>query len=103
MKPLVKGASMQVRNQMWTAARFCSEGLTLAKDGDPAEQYGATRHRLAEHFPNYEAFWKRHVCPATERPSGITFRPGVSDIVSVIAQRSYTVFIYLLEAYEFLA
>lgn len=103
MKLLVKGATMQLGNQMWTAAMPFYEGLTLAQDGDPAEKFGATRHRLAQRFPNYEAFWKRHVCPATERPGAITFRPGLADVVSVITQRSYTVFIYLLEAYEFLA
>ena len=86
----------------WNAAKPYYDGLTLAKDGDTIEQQAATQFGLDKLFPNYEIFWKYHVCPATVRPRGITFRPDVSDIISVIAQRSYTVLTYILESMDYL-
>jgi hypothetical protein len=93
---------MKLGTQLWNTAESFYEGLTLGSDGDPAERYGASQHGLDRLFSQYETFWKRHICPATNRPESITFRPGVADIVSVITQRNYTIFTYLLEAYEFL-
>ena len=84
----------------WKAAKSFYDGITLAADGDSNEQLGASAFGLDKRFANYEVFWRYHVCPATARPDGITFRPGVADIVSVIAQRNYSVFIYVLEAVD---
>jgi hypothetical protein len=98
-----RARTMQLGIQMWNTAESFYERLTLGNDGDPDERHGASQHGLDRLFSQYETFWKRHVCPATNRPRGITFRPGVADIVSVITQRNYTIFIYLLEAYEFLS
>ena len=86
----------------WNSARPFYDGLTLAVDGDPIERQAVTQFGLGKRFPHYEVFWKRHVCPATDRPRGINFRFGVSDIISVIAQRSYSVFVYALEAVDHL-
>jgi hypothetical protein len=85
----------------WNAAKPFYDGLTLAANGDPIEKQAA-QFGLDKRFPHYETFWKHHVCPATTRPQGTSFRPGVADIVGVVAQRSYSVFVYLLEAVDFL-
>lgn len=86
----------------WTSAKPFYDALTLATDGDSVEQEAAQKYGLDKRFRHYEIFWKRHICPATERPHGITFRPGVADIISVLAQRSYTVLVYMLESFEYL-
>ncbi|MEI8374627.1 MAG: hypothetical protein WCJ35_17515 [Planctomycetota bacterium] len=86
----------------WNADQPFYDGLTLAVNGDPIEKQAVTQFDLGKRFPHYESFWKRHVCPATDRPWGINLRSGVSDIISVIAQRSYSVLVYTLEAVDHL-
>lgn len=90
-------------SSMWAAAKPYYDSLTLANDGDSVEMEAASSSPLPSAFPHYQTFWKRHVCPATNRPQDICFRPGVADIVSVITQRSYSVFTYMLDAYESLS
>ena len=54
-------------------------------------------------FLSLEAFWKRHVCPATTRPHSQAFRPGISAITEKIARASYSVVGKLLDADDSLA
>jgi hypothetical protein len=87
----------------WKAQESYYNSLTLAKDGDPFERDVAGRPGLARMFPNYEVFWKRHVCPATTRPHGIDFRANVSSIICLVSQLSYSVLCDLIEAEDSLA
>ncbi len=89
---------MPLGAKKWKAAKQFYDGLTLAKDGDCIEQQATAQLAVDKLLPHHEAFWKYHVCPATLRPQGINFRPGIAGIVSVIAQRHYSVLVYLLEA-----
>jgi hypothetical protein len=91
---------MTLGAMLWNSSKPFYDQLTLAQHGDPAEQYATTTLGVGKLLPHYEQFWRYHVCPATTRPTGIIFRPGVADVVSVIAQRNYTVFMYLIEALE---
>lgn len=94
---------MHLGPQMWNAAKPFYDKLTLAVDGERlAEQPAALNGNITGQFSNYERFWRYHVCPATQRPNAITFRPRVADIVSVIVQRNYSVFVYAVEARQFL-
>lgn len=87
----------------WKTAEPFYDGLSLENDGDATvEKYGVKAHNIQTRFPNYESFWKKHVCPATIRPNGITFTAKVDDTVSLIAQRSYTVLAYVIESLEYL-
>ncbi len=95
---------MQLGPQVWNAAKPFYDQLTLAVDGDgQAEQPAARNDNINGVFPAYEKFWRHHVCPATQRPHGINFRQGVADIISIIVQRNYSVFVYAVEAREFIA
>jgi hypothetical protein len=88
---------------LWKASEGFYNGLTLALHGDPTEKEFARMQRLAAVFPRYEAFWRRHVCPATNRPLGIEFRTGISGLVCKIAATSYSVMVKLLDAEDSLA
>jgi hypothetical protein len=83
---------------VWKASEAFYNGLTLAQHGIAPEQAFAARPRLASMFPRYEVFWRRHVCPATTRPHGVDFLPGISDIVCTIAMRSFSILGKLLDA-----
>ena len=84
----------------WTARRGSYDRLVLAKDGDTQErQFGA---EFQSQFPNYEALWRYHVCPATRRPIDIDFLDGVGDVVARFVQTNYSVFLFLVEASQFL-
>src|SRR5271169_2562920 len=98
----LRSLPMPLGPNLWNASALFYESLTLSANGHEAEKVGVAIG-LTSAFPNYEIFWKRHVCPATNRPNGITFRPNVADIISVIAQRNYTIFVYLLDALEMLS
>jgi hypothetical protein len=74
----------------WAAAYPYYDGLTLAC-GDKIEQQAERDHQISSLFPNYVKFWKLHICPATNRPHSIAWRPGISDIVSAVGQRSHGV------------
>jgi hypothetical protein len=89
---------MSLGASLWKTNEVFYEGLTLAQDGIGPEQDFAARPRLAALFPRYEVFWRRHVCPATTRPHGVDFRPGISDIVCTIAMRSFSIMGKLLDA-----
>lgn len=91
---------MSLGTARWTASKPFYDQQTLAEHGDPAEQYAAKELRIDAIFPHYGQFWRYHVCPATERPASMGFRAGVADIVSVVTQRNYTVFRYLVEALQ---
>jgi hypothetical protein len=86
----------------WKANEGFYNRLTLEKDGDNFENDFASRD-FAHQFPNYAEFWKRHVCPATNRPRDIMPRAGTSDIVCRIMQTSYSILIKLLDASDSLA
>jgi hypothetical protein len=58
----------------WELSRPYYCGLTLLRDGDEVEQYGAENYRLQERWPAYERFWRFHVAPATQRPACVAFR-----------------------------
>src|SRR5258707_657915 len=88
---------------LWKASESFFNGLTLARHGDATERDFATRPGLMHLFPRIEEFWKRHICPATNRPSGIDFRPGICDIVCEIAQTSYSISSNLMDAWDSLA
>lgn len=89
---------MMLGAPLWKASEGFYNGLTLAQHGISHEQAFAARRRLAAMFPRYEVFWRRHVCPATTRPHGVVFRPGISDIVCTIAMRSFSILVKLLDA-----
>jgi len=89
---------------MWNARKPYYDSLVLAAHGDAlTEQPAARQSDITTVFPAYEKFWRYHVCPATRRPDGIDFRHGVADIISIIVQRNYTVFVYVVESRELLA
>ena len=44
---------------------------TLARDGDPLEQYTWTAF-LSRAWPSYQTYWQRCVVPLTKRP-----KPGI--------------------------
>jgi hypothetical protein len=83
---------------LWKASEGIYNGLTLVQHGIAPEQAFAARPHLVAMFPRYEVFWRRHVCPATTRPHGVDFRPGISDIVCTIAMRSFSILGKLLDA-----
>ena len=93
---------MKLGPALWTSSKPFYDQMSLAQHGDPTEQYAAKTLGFDTLFPHYGEFWRYHVCPATTRPTGITFRTGTADIISVLAQRNYTVFMYLVEALEHL-
>src|SRR5690606_33128203 len=66
------------------------------------EQDFAARSRLMRQLPHLEIFWKRHVCPATQRPLHKTFHTGISPIIEKIARISYSIAGRLLDADELL-
>ena len=88
--------------ERWARLRAFYAGLTLVSDGVGWEQEGAVEHHLDKLFPNYERFWKYHVCPGTDRPTGMDFLAATGETISVMMQRSYTVFMYVTEAVEHL-
>jgi hypothetical protein len=93
---------MTLGQALWTASKSFYDQQTLVSNGDETEKYAAKTLNFEALFPHYGKFWRYHVCPATTRPAGITFRAGVGDIASVITQRNYTVFMYLVETLEHL-
>jgi hypothetical protein len=82
----------------WERTRTFYESLTLARDGDDTERYGAENYRLDERWPAYEHFWRCHVAPATERPASIAIREGVSRLVLEMAQANYQTFSHVVSA-----
>lgn len=95
---------MGLTSSLWLARQSFYDSLNLRKDGDDAEQLGCVQYDLDKSFAEYEKFWRYHVAPATQRPmSALLFNAGVHAAVIELAQRSYTVFAYLLEANEYLA
>ncbi|MCE9525807.1 MAG: hypothetical protein K8R36_07110 [Planctomycetales bacterium] len=83
---------------LWKASEAFYNGLSLVEHGLAPEQAFGRRRSLAHPFSKYEQFWKRHVCPATTRPFGSEFRPGISDIMCKVAATSYSVMCKLLDA-----
>jgi hypothetical protein len=94
---------MPLGASLWTTSESFYNRLTLAQHGDITEQDFAHRRGLVRLFPHYAEFWKRHVCPATTRPHGFDFRPGVSEIVCQIARTSYSILVALMDAEDSLA
>jgi hypothetical protein len=94
---------MPLGAELWIANKSFYDGLTLARDGVAEEQEFASRHALASEFPNYERFWKLHVCPATNRPHDAGFRTKTSAMVRTIAKASFAVLVKLLDADDSLA
>jgi len=94
---------MSLGTTLWKSKESFYNGLTLARDGITLEQQFAARPALMRQFPQLEAFWKLHVCPATTRPHSQAFRPGISTIVEKIARASYSVAGKLLDADDSLA
>ena len=94
---------MSLGAALWTSREAFYNGLTLARDGITLEQQFAARPALMRQFPQLEAFWKRHVCPATMRPHSQAFRPGISAIAEKVARASYSVVGKLLDADDSLA
>ncbi len=93
---------MTLGTDLWSSSKPFYDKQQLAQHGDSTERYAATSLNIVSNFPNYEKFWRYHVCPTTTRPTAITYREGVADIISVITQRNYTIFIYLVEALDHL-
>jgi hypothetical protein len=87
----------------WTQARAFYSALTLARDGDEMEQYGAENYGLNERWPAYEQFWRFHVAPATERPASIAIREGVSQLVHDLSGANYRTFCCVVSACDFTA
>src|SRR4051812_7263478 len=90
----------------WRKVESFYSSLTLAVDGDPAERDAAIRFNITAILPQYELFWKFHVCPATQRrpeqrhKEESCFWVGTADVVSAIAQRSHAVLNDLLIALD---
>src|SRR5438132_13331642 len=100
---MIPAPSIPLGPQLWQAHASFYNGLTLAADGDPAEREIAVSFDLNKILPKCEELWKRHVCPATTRPEGITFRKNICPAVPLIAQRSYSVLAYLADALDSLS
>jgi hypothetical protein len=83
---------------LWTDSEDFYRSLTLAEHGIAPEQSFARRPWLAAAFANLEEFWQYHICPATTRPYGVDFRPGISPIVCKIALTSCSIMGKLLDA-----
>lgn len=79
------------------------ETLSLRNDGIEIEKLGATKYGLDRTFQHYEVFWKYVVAPTTERPNDpLQLKSRVDPLIYTIAIRSYTVFVRLVQAHEFL-
>lgn len=92
---------MPLGPQKWQQHRAFYDNLTLADHGDDREQHGAHTYQMHVRFSNYEHFWRHFVAPATQRPVDVsTFRMETAEEVIFLTQRNYTVFLYLLDAYE---
>ena len=89
---------MSLGTALWKSRKAFYDGLTLARDGITLEREFASRPTLISQFTQLEAYWKRHVCPATMRPHSQAFRPGISAITEKIARASYSVVGKLLDA-----
>lgn len=76
----------------WSQELAAYDTLTLRSHGDPVEKRGAIEFGLDGPFPNYEAFWRRHICPATERPGSTYLRASASEEVKAVAQISHGIF-----------
>jgi hypothetical protein len=87
----------------WERSRTFYASLTLARDGDETEQYGAENYRLGERWPAYERFWRFHVAPATERPASIAIREGVARPVSEMIRANYQTFCRVVSACDYTA
>ena len=94
---------MSLGASLWSGCKKYYDGLILARDGIQTEQEFASRLDLATAFPQYEQFWKRHVCPATNRPHDANFRSCMSPIVCRIAQVGHSILERLLDAADSLA
>jgi hypothetical protein len=94
---------MNLGTDAWEQMRPFYDGLTLARNGDNAEQGAFHNSLFADHFSGYESFWRYHVAPATDRPHSIRIRRNADGIINRIAQRSFSVFQRVLYAVESLA
>jgi len=82
----------------WDVWKPAYDSVTLSRDGDPTEQRAANEHGLEDAFPNYSAFWRYHVVPATNRPANLDIRQHVAPEVSVICQASHAILVDLVDA-----
>ncbi len=93
---------MRLGPDAWKLAETFYSRLTLITDGVSLEQEFAARDSLTQQLPHLEIFWKRHVCPATQRPLHKTFRPHISPTIEKIARISYSIADRLLDADDLL-
>lgn len=87
----------------WDALRPSFDRVTLRVDGDRDENRGATEYGLDASFSNYEAFWRYHIVPATNRPDNIEMRKEAAPVISRIGNTSLSLFVDLLHAADSLA
>lgn len=76
--------------------------IKLFDKGDNVEVNGANRFQMDTLFPEYEKFWQNHIVPATGRPDNIEFRPNSDRVIQKLGETSYSIFIDLFMAEEYL-
>ena len=69
----------------------------IARDGDDIEQ--VYWNRIGPFFGNYQVFWQKFVCPATNRPNNIYPRRDVAWPLERVCITHYPVFYHLSRAW----
>lgn len=88
--------------ERWETQKAILDGLTIQKDGDVLEKHAEYFHFLRKRLPNYEAFWRYVICPASDKPNQIVgFRPDASKEIRRISQLSYSTLQNLIQSDKF--